>query len=564
MNTHPSPAPAARRAVACRRAGTAAAVAVLVLAAGTACSSDTSDTSGPSADPAAGPSLTNALPKAAAGDIDHLDWGLPRGEPGSLDPLNAYDYSVDLVLSNLCDPLFRTNPDFTTSPNLATSTSRPDKLTVVYTIREGVKFWNGHPLTAEDVAYSLGRNLDPQAPSHFLFDKVKSIKATGTHQVTVRFKTYDELFTKELASPIGGIVEKAYAVKAGKNLGTAKGGLMCSGPFRLKQWNAGSGIELERNDAYWNPAYKAHARTATLKFLTDSTALAQALVSGEVDGAYEVPPAVIPRLKSSADGTLHFGPSIQYVNLALARSGGPLADSVIRKALFTSIDRAALAKVVFNGAGEANYTNLPTSGWDPEARDIYQDAYGAYEKSNAYDVDAAKKLVDSVGAPKQPVKLVTLAGDATQSQLAQLIQQQAKAIGLTVRIQALQPLQYGSTFVDPSARKDIDLLLSVGYNQVADPLEQLGLSFRPGATYNYTGYDDPSVNSALAKAQQSDDATERAKLIVAAQKVYEAENLTTSLVGLNEVSYLSNKLSGATTSFAYMFQPSLALIGPVK
>ncbi|MFF5359668.1 ABC transporter substrate-binding protein [Streptomyces scabiei] len=561
MTTHPIPAPAARRAPVRRRVGTAAALTALVLAAGTACSSSTS---GSPSGSAARPTLTAALPKAAAGDIDHLTWGLPRGEPGSLDPLNAYDYSVDMVLSNLCDPLFRTNPDFTISPNLATTTSRPDKLTVVYTIRKGVKFWNGHPLTAEDVAFSLGRNLDPQAPSHFLFTKVKSIKATGTYQVTVRFNTYDELFAKELASPVGGIVEKAYAVKVGKNLGTAKGGLMCSGPFRLKQWNPGSGIELERNDAYWNSEYKAHAKTATLKFLTDSTALTQALVSGEVDGAYEVPPAAIPRLKSSPGGTVHFGPSIQYVNLALARSGGPLADKTVRKALFTSIDRAALAKVVFSGAGEANYTYLPRSTWDPGARGVYQDAYGAYEKSNAYDVDAAKKLVESVGAPAKPVKLVTLAGDATQSQLAQLIQQQAKAIGLTVQIRALQPLQYGAVFVDPSARKDIDLLLSVGFNQVADPLEQLGLTLLPDATYNYTGYDDPAVTDALAKAQQSDNATERAKLIVAAQKVYEAENLTTSLVGLNEVSYLSNRFSGATTSFAYMFQPSLALIGPAK
>ncbi|MBK3573902.1 ABC transporter substrate-binding protein [Streptomyces sp. MBT65] len=561
MTTHPTAAPAARRAAAHRRAGSAAALTALVLAVGTACSSGTSESPTGSA---ASPSLTASLPKAAAGDIDHLTWGLPHGEPGSLDPLNAYDFSVDLVLSNLCDPLFRTNPNFTTSPNLATSTSRPDKLTVVYTIREGVKFWNGHPLTAEDVAYSLGRNLDPQAPSHFLFAKVKSIKATGTHQVTVRFKTYDELFTKELASPVGGIVEKAYAVKAGKNLGTAKGGLMCSGPFELKQWNAGSGIELERNDAYWNPAYKAHAKTATLKFLTDSTALTQALVSGELDGAYEVPPAAIPRLKSSSKGTVHFGPSIQYVNLAAARSGGPLADKAVRKALFTSIDRAALAKVVFNGAGEANYTYLPKSTWDPDARSVYQDAYGAYEKSNAYDVDAAKKLIDSADAPGKPVKLVTLAGDATQSQLAQLIQQQAKAIGLTVQIQALQPLQYGTIFVDPSARKDVDLLLSVSYNQVADPLEQLGLTLLPDAAYNYTGYDDPTVTDALAQAQQSDDAKERANLIVKAQKVYEAENLTTSLVGLNEVSYLNNKFSGATTSFAYMFQPSLALIGPAK
>ncbi|MEV4036308.1 ABC transporter substrate-binding protein [Streptomyces umbrinus] len=507
------------------------------------------------------PKLTSQLPAAAAKDVDHLTIALPTGEPGSIDPLQAFDYSPNLVISNLCDPLLRVTPDFKLKPNVATSWKWTDRKTFVLQIRKGIKFWDGKALTAEDVAYSLKRSIGPGALTGGLLQTAKSVKATGPDQVTVNFSTYDEQFVKQLAAPGYGVLQKVWAEKAGKDLGTAKGGLMCSGPFKLDAWNTGSSIELERNDAYWNPDFRAHAKRITLKSLTDSTALAQALVSGEVDGAWEVPPAVTSRLSSTSGGSLHYGPSFQYLELAAARPDGPLADKKLRRALFKAIDREALAKVVFKGAGAANYTSLTPSSWEAGAEDIYREAYKKYVKLNAYDIEAAKKLVASSKSTSQTLKLVTMAGDETQSQIAQLIQQQAKEIGLKVAIEALQPLQYSDIFVNPSARKDVDLMIAVGYNQTSDPQELLGFLAMPGSPYNFTNFDDKQATDAWIKARGTEDVRARAQEVLKVQDRFESSYAGTSLVAPYEVSYFSDKVAGATTSFVYMFTPSLALLG---
>ncbi|MER6557149.1 ABC transporter substrate-binding protein [Streptomyces sp. NPDC001027] len=513
-----------------------------------------------SSDPAK-PKLVSQLPAAAAKDVDHLTIGLPKGEPASVDPLQAIDYSTDLVISNLCDPILRLTPDFDLKPNVATSWKWTDEKTLVLTIRKGIKFWDGKDLTAEDVAYSMERSLGPGAITGGPLQLAKSASASGPYEVTVKFKSYDEQFVKQLAAPSYAVIEKAWAEKAGKNLGTAKGGLMCSGPFKFGSWTSGSAIELERNDAYWNPAYKAHAQRVTLKPLSDSSALTQALVSGEVDGAWEVPPAVISSLKSAKSGSLHYGPAFQYLELSVADStSGPLADTNVRQALFKAIDRKGLADVVFKGAATPNYMSLPPSSRDKGAEDLYAAAAREYEKANAYDIDAAKKLMASSKAKGRTLKLVTMAGDETQSQVAQLIQQEAKVIGLSVAIDARQPLQYGDTFVNPSARKGVDLTLAVGFNQTTDPLELLGFLAVPGSAYNF-GFDDPVATKAYNTARGIEDPRERAPYVLTLQKRFQSSYHDTSLVAPYEISYFSDKLTGATTSMAYMFTPSLALLG---
>lgn len=525
----------------------------------TACGG-TGDNAKKSSDPAK-PKLTNQLPAAAAKDVDRITIALPKGEPGSIDPLQAFDYSPNLVISNLCDPILRLTPDFDLKPNVATSWKWTDKKTVVLKIRKGIKFWDGKDLTAEDVAYSLQRSIAPGAVTGGLIQTARSAEASAPYEVTVKFSTYDEQWLKQLAAPGYGVIEKAWAEKAGKNIGTAKGGLMCSGPFKFGSWKSGSSIELERNDASWNPDYRAHSKQVTLKFLSDSSALAQALDSGEVDGAWEVPPAITSRLESSSNGSLHYGPSFQYLELGVARPGGPLADKNVRKALFKAIDRKGIADVVFKGAAVPNYTAIPPSSRDKGAEDLYEKAVREYEKGNAYDVEAAKKLVASSKAAGKTLKLAMMAGDETQSQVAQLIQQQAKEIGLTVDIEAMQPLQYGDAFVNPSARKNIDLMIAVGYNQTTDPLELLGFFAMPGSFYNFTGFDDPAATKAYTTARGIEDPRERAPYVLTLQKRFESSYSVTSLVAPHEVSYFSDKLAGATTSMAYMFTPSLALLG---
>ena len=129
------------------------------------------------------------------------------------------------------------------------------------------------------------------------------------------FKTPDELFIKEMSTVAGDVAEKAFVEKAGKNFGNATGGVMCSGPFKLDAWNAGKNILMSANPNYWNPDGKALPQKVELRFVTDTTALTQALKTGEIQGAYEIAPGQLPALQSSTTGRVYQGKSLQVIEL---------------------------------------------------------------------------------------------------------------------------------------------------------------------------------------------------------------------------------------------------------
>ena len=521
---------------------------------------------GTSSKSSASPSATQLTSFAgkAQGDVSSITWGLPYGEPDTVNPWNSAYYSSGLIAANTCDYLLRMQENGDVGPGLATSWKQPDPKTTVYTIRQGVKFWDGTPLTAADVVYSLKRASSPDALVSFFFANVASIQATGPYEVTIHFTKPDELLHRELSTFVGAVVEKKWGEKVGAALGTPKGGLMASGPFKLDKWTPGQGIELSRNDAYWDPQYKARAAQVSVKFVSDSTALSQALSSGELDGAWEVPFAIIPSLRNASSGTLYLGPSRQYYEIMVMRPDGPLADQNLRKAINISLDRTAVTEKIFNNAGEACYTLLDPNTWDPATLDAWKTAYQPFVTEYAYNLDAAKQLVANSKYSGQPVTLLVQAGDQTAAEVAQLVQQSGKEIGLTVQIKTMQAIEYNKALVSADARKGIDLALSSSFNGVTDPVEPITFQVLPTSFYNYTGYNDPQVTALVTKAQQTFDATARTQMLVKAQSLYEPAQAATSLVAMNEVSFLNKRLSGMTTSFNYLFVPSLATIGSAQ
>ena len=538
----------------------AAAIAASVTALSACTGPGGSSTATGSASGSAEAALLTDTPKAK-GPIDNLVWDLPFGEPTSIDYIYAADYGPDMVVSNLCESLLRLKTDFSYGPNLATSWKySADKLTLTFQLRDDVKFWDGKPLTADDAAFSLLRNMDTALAGYnaSFFANVSSIKATAPHELTVTFKTPDELFIKEMSTVAGDVAEKAFVEKAGKNFGNATGGVMCSGPFKLDAWNAGKNILMSANPNYWNPDGKALPQKVELRFVTDTTALTQALKTGEIQGAYEIAPGQLPALQSSTTGRVYQGKSLQVIEL-VPNPPGPATDEKIRQALSMVIDRAALAQSIYHGAADANYTLIPSTAWDPTATDTYQKAYDALKKP--MDLAAAKALISGDSNAATPMTIGIAAGNQTETETAALIQQLAAQIGLTIKIKPLQPLEFSSAFYDPNARKGLDLLLTQGFLDVADPLDYLGLIVFKDSLFNWTGYSNPQVESLVTKARSNFDDASRAQQVTQAQALYEAPQIVIPMLSLHELLYMNNKITGAPASFAYIFQPSLASVG---
>jgi peptide/nickel transport system substrate-binding protein len=505
--------------------------------------------------------LVNTTP-AAKGSLSSITWDLPGGEPTTLDYVKSADYSPDVMVSNLCDNLLRLTPTFGIAPGLATSWKYTNAKTLVFQIRHGVKFWDGTTLTSSDVVYSMLRNLNPNvgAVNGAYYGSVKTITATGPYEVTVSFSKPDELFVKEMATIAGSVAEKAYMVKKGKTYGTAAGGVMCTGPYELKQWSPGNDIVLQANPHYWDPTYTAKIKTITVKFIVNSSTLTSALLSGEVSGAYGVPATSYPELEKASSGTLYFGPSLSITELAVTSTTGPIGNVKIRQALSLALDRSAIAKVVYGGAATPNLALTPPTAWDPAAISAYRTAYNKLGPSSP-ELSQAKALVSSVPNHSAPITLALLAGDQTELALATAVQEAATQIGLNVKLDEMQPLAFSNAFFVASYRKGIDLLVDEGYLDVPDPLDYTGLWFPKGALFDYTGYNNATVNSDLATAQETYNAAARATSFLAAQALYMKDYFVIPVVNPDETVFLNKSITGAPASFAYIYEPCLAKLG---
>jgi peptide/nickel transport system substrate-binding protein len=304
-------------------------------------------------------------------------------------------------------------------------------------------------------------------------------------------------------------------------------------------------------------------QTVVLKFIVDSSTLTSALLSGQIDGAYEVPATSVPELKSAATGKLYFGPGLTVSEVVPTGQPGPMANPELRRALSMALDRTAIANAIFNGAAIPNKTLTPPNAWDPQATDIYKAAYDALP-SLTPDVAGAKQIVAGQTGTSTPIVLAFLAGDQVELQLSSVIQQAAADIGLTIKLKPMQPLDFSNAFFVAQYRKGIDLMLTFGFLDIPDPLDYLALFYGPQPIFNYMNYQNALVIGNIGKARATPDPKLRAQLVTAAQAQYMKDMVVIPLENNDEVLFMNNRITGAPVSFAYIYEPSLALVGSAK
>ena len=506
----------------------------------------------------AGGRFINTTPKAR-GDIGAVTWNLDY-EPTSLDPIYSANFSEDIVGANMCESLQRLSPDFTIGDGLAHA-EHPDPRTWVYDLKPGVRFWDGTPLTPADVVFSMKRNYDTKLAGFWAsaYRNVKSIAATGPHQVTVKLTRPDALFNRFMSIQPGEIVQKKYALALGRGYGTPDGGAMCTGPLKFVKWNSGDSIVLARNDTYWNAAHRAHAKTFTFRFVTDPNTVVNAMLSGQIDGQFMPPTAAIPRLQSSNAGRFYVGKTLVQFDLIPTARTGPIADRRIRRALSLAIDRDAIAKNVFFGAASPART-LVTDATYGYAHGVFADALKRMPPQKL-DLTRAKQLVKQAGGVKRPLVLAYPAGETFWQQITQAVVSAGKRIGVPIRMKSLPNQTYSNVFFDAKARKGLDLIETTWDTDFPDPLDKY-TNFVPNfSIYNFTGYSNPDVTKPLLAAQASEDKSEEARLVSRAAKTIMDEQLWIPVVDMGNTLFMGTRITGAPAAFVDEHYPWAADVG---
>ena len=541
-----------------RRPATSIALTAVLLV--VAACSDGDGRDGGSIAPASGGAT--ALAPSAKGDVDGFTWALPF-EATSLDPIKSWNYPENTILGNLCESVVHLTPELRLEPGLASTIDTADPTRVVLTVRDGVTFWDGSPMTAEDVAFSLNRNLQPDLGGYFaaFWRNVASVTTTGPAEVTISLRRPDVLFWKTLAMASGAVSKQAYVEQQGKAYGTPKGGLMCTGPFKLERWTPGGSVVLTRRDGYWNPRLRPKAARVELRAVADQAALTTALLTGEIDGTFVTPVAAIGRLQASGAGTLYRGEST-LAQMAIPRLEGPLGDVRIRKALSMALDRSVIGQRVWGGMANPLSSIATPTTWG-YAREIFAAAYGELGVKPTADLEAAKALVREAGVPSETITVWSSAERREANAAASYIADVGRELGLKMKVQTVPIQVYATWLFDPAVRAKTDLALTVWWTDVAEPLQALWAIVDPRGVTNYNGYRNPDAIRPLAKAFGEGDDAARARLVTEAQHVMFAEDMMwIPLVNVDTPTWMSKRITGGPVGLPGAFYtPWAAFVG---
>jgi peptide/nickel transport system substrate-binding protein len=529
----------------------AIAASVLLTVGLAACAS--SATSPESASPAAKIHVPIILPGAAqppgGKPVSNLTWAV-SSNPVSMDPAYAYDYVSTPIVAQMCEGLLQFNEATgQLEPALATSWSEVNPTTYVYNIRHGVTFWNGTPLTAADVQFSLERYASPTVAAYAssYYEDLKSIDITGSYQVTVHLtKPFAQWKYVPALISAGAIISKAYALKEGKNLGTPSGGIMCTGPFKFVSWTNNQSVVLVRNDNWWNKAHLPKVQKITFVVVPDEETLIAGLNNGSIDGTlYQFDGREASQL--SGPVRLFEDPSSNYFALYFNTQRKPWNDPRVRQAFAYAIDYAGIRDAVYNNLGQTIDSVVPPVLWTFD-KPAFEKAYAALPNYTTTNLAKARRLIAEAGA-KGASGTLMIQSASTDSDTALIILQAANELGIKLSVSQV-PFAQKTAIEYNDGAKSYDLDLLAWLSDTPEPLGILNPEFNSvNVSSDVSAYSNPQVNEYLNDAESATSPDAEAQYIIKAQAIIMQQVPEVPYLASDSLVPINKSLTGFTSSF---------------
>jgi peptide/nickel transport system substrate-binding protein len=320
----------------------------------------------------------------------------------ALDPAGSYDNGSLAVEDNIYQFLMNVPAGGKApAPDAAQSCDFTNPTTYECTLKPGLKFSNGDPLTAKDVAFSFQRIVDinnPNGPASLL-GSMKSVAAQGDDKVVFTLKNpNDQTWPFVLGTSAGPIVDsKVFPAK--KLLPDSK--VIGSGPYAIDSYQKNQLVQYKANPNYSGPNTPKTAQI-TVKYYTTSDNMKLDVQSGAIDIAWRtLTPVDIASLKSDSNVKVLTGSGgeLRYIvfNLKTMPGDNDAQKLAIRRAMAYSVDRNDLATNVYKGTYQPAYSMVPQG--IAYATEPFKDVYG--DKPNP---DKAKSVLDAAGV-STPVSL---------------------------------------------------------------------------------------------------------------------------------------------------------------
>jgi peptide/nickel transport system substrate-binding protein len=409
-------------------------------------------------------------------------------EPQNLDNTAGGGQGVTEALNgNVYEGLFKLTDAGKVEPLLATKYGMsPDGLTYTFTLRDGVKFHSGAPLTSAAVKSSIERvsAADSQSARKSQLDVISKIDTPDDKTVVITLKS------RSISLPYN--LSYVWILGPGtKNYKTAEDG---TGPYKLGTWKRGSSLSLERSNDYWGT--KAKNKEVVFDYFTDATALSNALLTNQVDIVTSIQsPDALTQFDGNKDYTISNGQSTTKELLAFNDRVAPFDKVDVRKAVYSAIDTKKLLSSIWGKYGTLIGSMVPPS--DPWYEDL--------TKVNPYDVTLAKKELADAGLPNGFTFTLDTPTYDPHPAVAEFLKSELAKVGITVTINSISADEwYSKVFKDQNFQATLQ-----------EHVNDRDVVWYGDPTF-YWGYDNPQVTQWVNEAEQAtstEEQTAKLKLV---------------------------------------------------
>ncbi|MFN7037210.1 MAG: ABC transporter substrate-binding protein [Bellilinea sp.] len=418
-------------------------------------------------------------------------------DPDNLDPHLSSASLTQQIMLNVFEGLVKPAPDSSVVAGLAEEYAvSEDGLTYTFKLREGAKFHDGSPVTVQDVVYSferlMGKGMEKPLTSNL--NDVESIESPDDRTIVFKLKQTNSSFVALL--PTLAVIP---AANDGKHGETPIG----SGPYQLVEYTPQQRIVLEKFDQYWQEGVPSIDRVEIVIIPDDQTAFLQ-LQSGAIDFT-AISADQIPQLNENFKVVSQGANSVMLMGVNQAVE--PFNNPDVRRALYYAIDRDAINLAVYDGLATilgSNMSPVMEKYYEPGLEKVYQP-----------DAEKAKQLLANAGYPNGFSMTLSISSHAAvYSQIAQIIADQLKKVGIDVQIETVE---FGVWLERIYTNREYQATI-IDFTGKLDPYAVLG-RYKSDFRRNFFNYNNPAYDELMVQALRETNEQKRVDLYKQAQRI---------------------------------------------
>ncbi|MDO4331919.1 MAG: peptide ABC transporter substrate-binding protein [Eubacteriales bacterium] len=480
-------------------------------------------------------------------------------DPETIDPaLNSAIDGANMIIHSF-ETLLIMDENTEIQPGQAESWEcSEDGLTWTFHLREGLKWSDGTPLTANDFVYSWKRVCDPEVAAPYAetvlgmvkgFDEATSgdldalgVSAPDDLTFVVELSQSCPYFESLAAFATLSPVQQATVEANGDAWATAAETYVSNGSFYITEWVPGSHITMSKNPNYWN----ADAiKLGSIKFvlMEDSNAAYSAYQTGEVMMIKDVPTEEIPSLEGNSE--FHVEPIIGTYYVSLNDEKEPFTDVKVRKALSLAIDREYVAGTLMQGTYSPAY-NFMGPGWVDPAGGYFMDNANGGEAYISSDYEAnleeAKKLMEEAGYPNGeglPTLTYSTNDMGYHKVVAEYLQQAWAELGVNLNVEVVE----WSSFTPLRRAGDYEISRNGWVGDYSDPSNMLELMYSTNGN-NDGKYNNAEFDAAIELSRSTMDTAERSAALHEAEDIMMEDAACIPIAYYNDFWLQSDKITG--------------------